>query len=227
MQINRDSNTYYAAKTKNLPSIDGIAEDLCWENATWDTLDQVWIGAAYSETDFKGRYKTVWDDSLLYLLLEITDDTLLDQYSNPLVQYWDDDCVEVFLDQDHSGGIHQYNHQAFAYHISPLMNAIDISPDEKAHYYNHHIKGAITSNKHDYTWELAIRVFGSDYSDSIANNKLVKLSANKMMGFSLAYCDNDTSAFRENFIGSVNTPGHFKNEGWIDANCFGNLVLCK
>ena len=45
------------------------------------------------------------------------------------------------------------------------------------------------------------------------------------MGFALAYCDNDKSKTRENFIGSVYVEGNDKNRGWIDANIFGTLKL--
>ena len=34
----------------------------------------------------------------LYLLVEITDDVLFDQHANPLHLYWDDDCIEIFID---------------------------------------------------------------------------------------------------------------------------------
>jgi hypothetical protein len=221
------ANTYQALRTQIPPKIDGLLHDECWKSASWDTLDQIWLGNAFNAEDFQGRYAITWDDSLLYLSLEITDDSLVNFYNNPLIQYWDDDCVEVFIDEDHSGGIHQYSHQAFAYHISPVMDAIDIGPDKQAHFYNHHIKGAITKNQTKYAWELAIRVFGKEYSDSLNTQKPIKLSVNKTLGFSLAYCDNDSSAFRENFIGSVNSPGHFKNDGWIDASCFGKLILAE
>ncbi|MGE4288612.1 MAG: sugar-binding protein [Salinivirgaceae bacterium] len=223
----KNENTYLAFKAQTPPEIDGLLNEDCWKSAIWYTLNQVWLGTAFSPDDFQGRYCIAWDDSLLYLFLEIIDDSLTNFYSNPLIQYWDDDCVEVFIDEDHSGGNHQFNHQAFAYHISPIMDAIDIGPDKQAHYYNHHIKGAIKQNKTKYSWELAIRIFGNEYSDSTDDNRLLTLTNNKIMGFSLAYCDNDSSEFRENFIGSVNSPGHYKNDGWIDASCFGKLVLVK
>ncbi len=225
--IKMDSNTYEAKRTAKVPIIDGFSSDSCWNLVQWDTLDQIWLGTAYSKQDFTGRYKLVWDDSLLYLLAEISDDYLVDNYENPLMQYWDDDCLEVFIDEDNSGGIHQYNHQAFAYHISPVMNVIDIGSDQKPTYYNHHIKGKLVRDKTDYTWEIAFRIYGSNYSDTITNNQPIKLSVDKILGFSLAYCDNDTSEFRENFIGSVNSWGHYNNDGWIDASCFGKLVLIE
>ncbi|MFA6401578.1 MAG: sugar-binding protein [Salinivirgaceae bacterium] len=219
-----EPNTYYALRTITEPIIDGLATDSCWSQAVWDTLDQIWLGSNYSATDFTGRYKIGWNEKQLYLLIEITDDSLLNS-REPLVNYWDDDCVEVFIDEDHSGGIHQYNYNAFAYHISPTMDAVDMGPDKKAHLYNSHVQGVLTKNGAHYLWELAISIYPDTYSDEKNDNQPVKLGKNKEIGFSIAYCDNDSSPTRENFIGSVNTDGHFKNDGWIDASCFGVLVL--
>jgi hypothetical protein len=41
----------------------------------------------------------------------------------------------------------------------------------------------------------------------------------------LAYCDNDGSALRENFVGSESVPFGKKDRGWIDAGLFGKLLL--
>ena len=51
------------------------------------------------------------------------------------------------------------------------------------------------------------------------------LSAGKIMGLMLAYCDNDASELRENFIGSESVPTGPKDRGWIDAGLFGTLIL--
>ena len=64
-----------------------------------------------------------------------------------------------------------------------------------------------------------------DYQDENNSVKPVQLSAGKNVGFALAYCDNDTSKTRENFIGSVYVPGEDKNQGWINADIFGTLHL--
>jgi len=218
------TNTYHASFTATEPMIDGMANDSCWNHAIWDTLDQVWIGTNFSKDDFSGRYKIAWDEKQLYLYIEITDDSILN-IQEPLEKYWDDDCVEVFIDEDHSGGNHQYNYNAFAYHISPTMDAVDMGPDQKAHLYNSHVKGVFTKTGNLCLWELAISIYPDTYSDENIDNQSVKLCKDKEIGFSLAYCDNDTSATRENFIGSVNSDGHFRNDGWIDASCFGLLVL--
>ncbi|WP_340156715.1 sugar-binding protein, partial [uncultured Winogradskyella sp.] len=73
-------------------------------------------------------------------------------------------------------------------------------------------------------WEVRISLFNDTYKDD-AENSPIKLQAGKLMGFALAYCDNDNSKERENFIGSVYVDGEDKNRGWIDANIFGTLKL--
>ena len=56
---------------------------------------------------------------------------------------------------------------------------------------------------------------------------LVKLNVGKRIGFALAYCDNDDSEHRENFIGSIYVEGEDKDRGWKDASIFSTLILNK
>ena len=53
------------------------------------------------------------------------------------------------------------------------------------------------------------------------------MSAGKILGLMLAYCDNDSSELRENFIGSESVPTGPKDRGWIDAGLFGVLKLTE
>ncbi len=211
-------------KTATPPTLDGVAMDNCWNLASWQPLDQNWLGEAYSFEDFNGRYKLSWDENYLYLLVEITDDVLYDNYKDPLKLWWDDDCVEVFVDEDNSGGLHQFNHNAFAYHIALDGNVVDLAPDREPRLYNEHIKSARVTNGNLTTWELAIALHKDSYKDG-EENKPATLKSGKKVGFALAYCDNDASKERENFIGSVFVPGEDKNQGWINADIFGTLVL--
>ncbi|HNM25762.1 MAG TPA: sugar-binding protein, partial [Saprospiraceae bacterium] len=109
------------------PVIDGKGDDAVWEMSEWLPLDQVWIGKDLSADDFNGRYKLAWDENNLYVLAEITDDTLIDIHPDGLDHYWDDDCLEIFIDEDASGGNHQYNYNAFAYHIALDGKVVDIA----------------------------------------------------------------------------------------------------
>ncbi|WP_256259874.1 DUF6265 family protein [Winogradskyella luteola] len=211
-------------KAKNKPVIDGKADDKIWSNTSWQPLDQLWLGNAYSEEDFSGRYKLSWSEDALYLLAEIKDDVLIDNNPDPLIAWWDDDCLEIFIDEDNSGGEHQYNHNAFAYHIDLDGNVVDMSPNKKGKLYNSHIKSKRKTTGNTTIWEVKISLYDDSYKEN-EENKIVKLQKGKIIGFALAYCDNDTSEHRENFIGSVKVEGDDKNRGWIDANIFGTLKL--
>lgn len=207
------------------PLIDGSAGDTAWQKAEWLPLDQVWIGQPPSAADFSGRYKLLWDDNNLYVLAKITDDTLIDIHPDGLLKYWDDDCLEIFVDEDASGGDHQYNYNAFAYHIALDGKVVDINPEQAFTYYNDHCTVRRATSGEVGTWEVAVKIFdGKKYADG-GDNIPKMLRAGKKMGFALAYCDNDHSPERENFIGSVKVEGEDKNRGWIDAGIFGILVL--
>ncbi|MEN0006929.1 MAG: sugar-binding protein [Bacteroidota bacterium] len=106
-----------AKATTEAPTIDGVASDACWQNAEWHPIDQRWLGEPYTDEDFSGRYKLTWSEDFIYILAEVQDDTLIDIHEDGLDRYWDDDCLEIFIDEDHSGGNHQYSHNAFAYNI--------------------------------------------------------------------------------------------------------------
>ena len=220
-----DRNEYRAPRAAVAPVVDGVADDAAWADAAWHAIDQRWLGPEYSAEDFQGRFKVVWTPERIYILGEFVDDILFDSHRDPLVQYWDDDCLEIFIDEDHSGGNHQFNHNAFAYHMSLDNKAIDIGTDERARDYTHHVESRWQQTGNKLVWEVAIRIYDDSYIDGSADNKPLRLSAGKIMGLMVAYCDNDGSELRENFIGSESVPTGPKDRGWIDAGLFGSLVL--
>ena len=224
--------THYADRTRYLAlkaavplTIDGVADEAVWQDARWQELKYRWLGPEYTPADFHGRYKVAWTEDKLYILAEFTDDVLIDSHRDPLVQYWDDDCLEIFLDEDYSGGEHQYNHNAFAYHMSLDNQAIDIGTDKQARNYSHHVESRWKQNGDKIVWELAIDIYTDAYADDWEGNEPVPLSAGKLMGLMVAYCDNDGSELRENFIGSERVAEGPKDRGWIDAGLFGALIL--
>lgn len=219
-----ENYNFIAYKTDVAPSINGIADDTCWQKGEWYSIDQTWLGDSYSTEDFMGHYKLSWSDDALYLLVKITDNILLDQYKDPLNLWWDDDCVEVFIDEDNSGGEHQYNHNAFAYHVALDGNVVDLGPDKKPHLYNDHVISKRVTNGNTSIWEMKIKLFDDTFKDGKTNVSR-KLKPEEIIGFALAYCDNDASKQRENFIGNVVVEGEDKNRGWIDAGIFGDLLL--
>lgn len=222
-----DHQVRKVAKATIAPTIDGIANDPIWADINWQALDQKWLGDDYTADDFSGRYKLTWTPEGLYLLAEIIDDKIYDKSQDPLTLWWDDDCLEIFIDADNSGGEHQFNHNAFAYHVALDGNVVDLAPGEIPSLYNSHIESKTTVIKHNTTlWECKILVYEDTYKDNGVNESKI-LSAGQNIGFAIAYCDNDSSPERENFIGSVPVKGRDKNRGWIDAGIFGTLQLIE
>jgi hypothetical protein len=217
-------NEYRAPQAPSAIAVDGVADEAIWAQAEWHAIDQLWLGPEYPAEDFAGRFKVVWTEERIYLLAEITDDILFDAHRDPLVQYWDDDCLEIFIDEDYSGGEHQFNHNAFAYHFSLDNQAIDIGTDEQARNYSHHVQSSWRQGGDTITWEVSIEIYDDTYVDD-GNNSPVKLFAGKELGLMVAYCDNDGSELRENFVGSETVPSGPKDRGWIDAGLFGKVVL--
>ena len=204
--------------------IDGTGSENVWSGQPWHQLNHLWLGEPYEVSDFNGRFKLLWREEALYLLVEITDDVLLDRYEDPLTKWWDEDCLEIFIDEDNSGGDHQYNHSAFAYHVDLKGNVVDVTPEKNGKLFNSHVISKRTMLGNINTWEVQILLFDDTFTDA-SDQAPQQLSTGKEIGFALAYCDNDTSEHRENFIGSSGHPGFKQDLGWKDASIFSTLLL--
>jgi Carbohydrate family 9 binding domain-like len=216
-------STVEVNKANTTITLDGIATESSWTAASWNTINNNWIGASPTSTDYQGRYKILYDKNYLYVLAEITDDVLIDSHLDGLTNYWDDDCLEIFIDEDASGGLHLTNYNAFAYHIALDKKVVDYGLDNAPHYYNSHVQTFINTIGNVSTWEVAIKIYPDNYIDGAVNIPSV-LKKGKKIGFSIAYNDSDATS-RENMIGSVDVPGTDKNRGYIDASTFGKIVL--
>ncbi|MDP4238165.1 MAG: sugar-binding protein [Bacteroidota bacterium] len=222
------------------PVFDGKANDAVWNKAQWISIDQVWMPwkGHISTKDFSGRFKVLWSEktNLLYFVAEITDDVFRDGFIYEGANsrnYSDYDIFEVFLDPDHSGGMHVFDEtgengvkwgtnaqNAFTYHISvnsPANGKIthkktveDIagtSWTDIRNYSDHLPDFAFRKKGNTYTYEFSLKVYKDTYKpDSPSENDRDKLYTGKIMGLATAYCDDDHSTgkpIRDNFIGSV------------------------
>ena len=223
------SSTYYSEYVIEAPIIDGSDADDCWDEVSWKNIDQVWLpyNATVAADDFTGKFKVVWTDDSLYILANITDDVIDINNPDPLVSYWEYDCLEIFIDPDNSGGDHTNNFNAFAYHLSAELNAIDISSDGSCVNLKDYINMAFTDNENNtYTWEIAMAVFDDSFNPG-ATNTPVMLENNMTIGFSVAYCDDDdvNTVGRDNFFGSTYVTAENENRHWQNADDFGDLIL--
>lgn len=212
------------AKNTGVITIDGIAEENTWKNIPWIPINQVWLGDSVNSNDFTGKYKLSWSEKALYVLVEVKDDVLLDRFENPLERWWDEDCVEIFIDEDNSGGDHQFNHNAFAYHIDIQGNVVDVIAKDTPRLFNDHIASKRVTSGNTSIWEFKILLFSDTFVHGQPSQS-IPLYNGKKIGFAIAYCDNDTSQHRENFIGSVIVEGEDKDRGWKDASIFETIQL--
>ncbi len=256
--VHRD-DTLKIPMTENLPVIDSYPNDECWKQVDWQPINQFWIPYAVkmSSEDFSGDYKIVWseEENLIYFLVKTTDDVFVDGYvftSDPEISnnYYHYDLIEVFIDEDLSGGPHVFDDEnsnaenAFAYHIS-LMSPEDgkITNDFAAcdiagifwndyyiaNYASHFNDFAMRKNSTEYYWEFSLGVYNDNYDQTDIEKSRVRLSEGKVMGISLAYCDNDDEdenpKVRDNFIGSVYVDAKASNDHWQDCSGFRKVIL--
>jgi hypothetical protein len=221
-------DTIFSYKTKNPVIIDGQATENCWQNAEWRSINQILIpyGATMEQGDFEGRFKTAWDEDFLYILVEVVDDSLSDDHQNPFDRYYDDDCVEVFIDENRSMGDHERNYNAFAYHVSLFYDAIDLGDSwSEVNLKDNLSVDMDTIAQYTYLWEMAFKMYDASFNISSSEDSRVFLTHNKLMGFAIAYCDNDETTVRENFIGSMEMPPPPNNNNmYKNADYFGPLL---
>lgn len=218
--------------TDSAPKIDGVV-DKAWSQHQWKPMNHHILGEIPAPEDFSGKFKLMWDSEYLYLLAEIQDDILADHYPNPFDNYWNDDCLEIFLDPDGSGGNHLNSHNAYAYHVALDNQSVDYGdkPGEII-LLNEHVTNQWRRNStppYLIYWEARIAMYSEQWSN-LGEQSRIKPKENKIFGFMLAYCDADGTGEREHFMGSQaidpNADGD-KNLGYISADVFTKMQFSK
>jgi hypothetical protein len=255
-------DTVLAPNVAPVPLVDGKGDDKCWQSVPWQSIGQVWIpyGEHVDPGDYSGRYKVVWSSTpnLLYFLIEVHDDKFVDGYvPGVTADIYNFDIVEVFIDEDASGGPHVFDGagetgrewgtnaaNAFAYHIYaafPREDSVttehyvgDIGgtswADVKAYDFASHFPDfALRKAGYTAVWEFSLIVYNDTYMEDNRSAARAKLMSGKVMGLSVAYCDNDNPnenpKTRDNFYGSVWVPAGAYNGHWMNADYFGKVKL--
>lgn len=234
-----------------LPYFNGDTTDEFWSNASWVAINQTWLpyGQVVPASDFKGRYKLKWSakTNRLCMLAEITDDVFVGGYTEGNDGYWNYDILEIFIDEDNSGGLHDNEssgknaENAFAYHVAVnapadgqvtnSKTAIDLAgTSTRKNYASHFPDFAMKKTGNTYTYELSLNMYIDTYNDANPTASLVTpVLEGKKIGLSVAYCDNDNASenplVRDNFFGSVWVSSANQNRSYIDASIFGKYVL--
>jgi len=81
-------------KTSTPPSIDGVA-DASWANFAPTDIAKVILGSVGSSSDLSAQWRANWDNSNLYVLVEVTDDA---KKNDSNTEIYNDDAIEVYID---------------------------------------------------------------------------------------------------------------------------------
>ena len=169
------------------------------------------------------------------------------------------DIIEVFIDENKSGGFHVFDgkesvglqwgtnaENAFAYHIyAPFpkegklttkcfvgdMAGTSWADVKRMNYAAHFPEFAMRRTGNKAVWEFSLIVYNDTYEDTMVHKESarIQLIAGKVMGLSLAYCDNDhpekNPKERDRFYGSVHVPAAAYNDHWMNADYFGTVQL--
>jgi regulation of enolase protein 1 (concanavalin A-like superfamily) len=92
-------------RTDAAPVLDG-AVDALWAGANSYTIANTTVGSAVPASDLSGSFRALYDATALYLLVEVTDQTLINDSG---AGWYHDDTVEVFIDGDYSRSATAYD----------------------------------------------------------------------------------------------------------------------
>jgi hypothetical protein len=87
------------AKVSGAPPVIHPAIDPVWASAPTKSISNLILGTM--PADFAGKWRAMYDTINLYLLVEISDGTLINDSG---ASWWNDDAVEIFIDGDNSKG---------------------------------------------------------------------------------------------------------------------------
>jgi hypothetical protein len=98
----------------------------------------------------------------------------------------------------------------------------------KIDYASHFPELVMKKDGNIYRYEFSLKVYNDSYVHSSPEDSRVVLVEDKVLGMSMAYCDNDQpDGARDNFFGSVWVPEEAYNDHWKNSDGFGSLRLVR
>ena len=184
--VNEVANGAFTATFTSKPiQIDGCSKDSMWSTVQWNSLNYRWMGVDPDTSDYSGQFKLLWDANYLYLFVKVVDDSLHPTLADGINNYWKGDYVEIFLDENQSGGNHQFSHQAFAYHVSTEGRPIDRDTNNEVVFFDDHINVMRVQEGNTHYWEMAISIFDDQFDENSSSNTPIALIESKSAGFFL------------------------------------------
>ncbi|MFC2138070.1 sugar-binding protein, partial [Bacteroidota bacterium] len=223
----------------NLPiTIDGDDEDGMWQAITEETTFlgwNVWAVEGVDESDISFEFKGAWDETGIYLLVEVTDDILVRhlQEENQSTERWQTDRIEYFFNPDGKRSIE--GQEANFVHASQIcINTGDEALDTP--FVDGRFMG-FTSPQQDP--DGSIFQYGIDYPsggyiteswfswDAILPENIYGVEVEglpKRWGFTINVADSDDPEVERDAIALWAGSG-LSDEQWRDVNYFGVLHL--
>ncbi len=184
-------------KIKTAPVMDGKI-DKTWETVPNIKISKIIEGKMTRANDPSGYFKEMYDDSSLYILVKVLDDTMVNNFREP----YRNDNVEIYIDPANNK-LERYTANEYALRIIRGKQDLSVTRGK--------LKGPIkmiqVNNEKDYLIELSIpwssigRYNKNGYlglevqvTDSNGKDKRVKLSW---------YCDKDNAYFSPYYFGVV------------------------
>ncbi len=199
------SNTYKIYKVSTAPTIDGAVDDI-WNHTSVSPISasKTLSGTISSANDLSGTAKYLWDNTYVYVLAKVTDDTKQNDSQNA----YDDDAVEFYFDIN--------NEKATSYDANDVQYTFAWNDGT--------VVGALPSGR---------STTGITYSAvSTANGYIVEAripwttlqgaaTANKVIGIDFMINDDDDGSTRD---GKLAWNAEIDN-AWQDASLFGTAKL--
>ena len=191
--------------THSAPSIDEIIEPT-WLYTPGMEINNVTVGSRTA--DFDAQWRALYDFTNLYILVEVNDHTLVNDSNN---EWYNDDCVEIFIDGDNSSGSMYDGVNDFQFGFRWADEEIKIG--------NNSANNMTGMNVIHYATDV-----GHNLELSIPWNTIgVTPSEGYVIGFDVAVDDDDNGGTRECAIASIFTA----DNAWHNPGVFGNVALIQ
>ena len=185
--------------------IDGMADDL-WSESRENKIGNVVYLPPSNDEDLSASYKAMWDEKNLYVLVDVTDDSLKNDSDSDL--WYQDDCVEVFIDADNSKS-ESYDDNDAQYHFDWDKNSPSMSQFQHGRLDG--IEFAMVTTENGYRTEIKFpwSTLGAEPS------------AGKKIGLDVHVNDDDDSGDRDSKL----TWRGKEDNAWQTPSAFGTAEL--
>ncbi|MCF8413705.1 MAG: T9SS type A sorting domain-containing protein [Melioribacteraceae bacterium] len=186
-------------------SIDTLIEQVWYETPEMK-INNVTVGSRTS--DFQAQWKAMYDNSNLYVLVEVTDEV---QINDSGAEWYKDDCVEVFIDGNNSKGTSYDGVNDFQFGFR--------WDDENINFGNNSLNRTTGIEFITYKTQIGYNLEAKIPWATIG----VTPQTNSRIGFDVGVDDDDNGGDRECAIASIFTA----DNAWNNPSVFGSIQLVR